>query len=508
MEAEHSAREHEPATQHQRVQGGVALGSDLHVETTAVRGRARRRQRSLLSIVGRLRVLGVRHRVYGGSPSRMPQVLAAAVGMLLSGCPGAERETPASASPASQVGSLSFDLPAGVSVSVDGQDRGVTPIPALEVSASSHRVVLKTACGEVEQTIAIQPDAETTIDRAAVSGLAFTTVHVEAKTIRDKPLEVKLHLGEAEVPGEDGRFEIPACPARMRIEPTGTMAYNLGSFIEDVEPKGAQTLTRTLVLRPGPDVVRLHGGAFRQGPHPSDDSEQPRTPLWPKRVNVEAFDMDKTEVTARQYMECLGEGMCEKDPGQVLHTDSCVFQLSGLSGADARQFGRRILEGKEDLPANCVNIIEAKSYCEWRGMRLPTPLEFDYAYRSTKSEYAFPWGNDESECRAFGGWQEACSSHWKSPSRYEGEPWGYDHARPSCSFEGGKGTSEQGICDLAGNRREFALFEADLPDEKHHYLLGGEHWRITGEIASGSLPGDPSIGFRCVQAAGKNREAP
>ncbi len=442
----------------------------------------------------------------------MPQALATAMAILLPGCPQAQPETSVSVSPSSQVGSLSFELPAGVSVSIDGQDRGVTPIPALEFSASSHRVIMKTACAEVEQSIAIQPDAETTIDRGSVSGLAFATLHVEAKTIRDKPLKVKLHLGKLEVLGEDGRFEIPACPARMRIEPTGTLAYNLGSFIEDIEPKGGQTLTRKLVLRPGPDVVRLHGGAFRQGPHPSDDFEHPRTPLEPARVNVETFDMDKTEVTARQYMECLGEGMCEKGPSHVLHRDFCVFQLSGLHGADA-QLGRRMLEGKEDLPANCVNIIAARSYCEWRGMRLPTPLEFDYAFRSTKSEYAFPWGNDESECRAFGWDSPACMKELKfhagpHSTTFRGMLWFYSEALPACSFLDGSGTSEQGICDLAGNRLEFAVFEEDFDNERRHYALGGEAaWRVGLVSQSGVLPGDSDIGFRCVSLAEARGEA-
>ncbi len=505
MEAERSAGEYEAATQHQGVERSFSLGPDLHMETTAVRSRARRWQRRLLAIVGRLRVLGLRHRVHVGRPTGMPQVPAVAVAMLLLGCPQSQPDPTAAESEASQVGSLSFELPPGVAVFVDGQDRGLTPISTLELSASSHRVVLTTACDELEQSIAIQPQVETTIDRSSVSALGFATVVVEAKTIRDKPLEVKLHLGETEVPGDGGRFEIPACPARMRIEPTGVSAYNLGSFIEDIEPEATQTLTRKLVLRPGPDVVRLHGGSFRQGPHPNDDFEHPRTPLEPKRVNVETFDMDKTEVTARQYMECLGERFCEKGPHNVFHTEACVFQLTGLHGADA-EFGRRMLEGKEDLPANCVNIIAAKNYCEWRGMRLPTPLEFDYAFRSTKSEYAFPWGNDDSECRAFGGFQDACFSHWKSRTMYEGMPWGYDYARLSCSFEGGRDISEQGICDLAGNRREFAVDEASIQDEKRHYLLAGEQWKVTGEVARGSLPGDPSIGFRCVHPAGKNGE--
>jgi formylglycine-generating enzyme required for sulfatase activity len=419
---------------------------------------------------------------------------------VLAGCPGSEPAPPPPAEPS--VGTLAFDLPAGVSVSVDDEPRGVTPLAPLQLSAASHRVVLRTACDEVEQAIAIQPAAEMTLDRAATSGLGFATVQIAATTIRDEALPVKLHAGDTEVPGDDGRFEIPACPIRMRVEPTGSSAYNLGSFIEDIEPKAGETVTRNLVLRPGPDVVRLHGGPFKQGPHPKDSAEDPRTPLPPKRVVVEAFDMDRTEVTARQYMDCLGERRCEKQPGHVRFRDFCVFELSGLTGIDASVFGRRMIEGKEDLPANCVNIIEAQSYCEWRGMRLPTPLEFDYAFRSGKSEYIFPWGTDDSECRSYGVDEPACvemlefHGSERGPT-YQGKRWRFN-PQPACSFVDGRGTSEQGICDLAGNLLEFAVFPADFDDEKRHYALGSERVQRVAAFVMGSLPGTSEVGFRCV----------
>ena len=158
-----------------------------------------------------------------------------------------------------------------------------------------------------------------------------------------------------------------------------------------------------------------------------------------------------------------------------------------------------MVEGQEDLPANCVNIIEANSYCEWRGMRLPTPLEFDYAYRSGRSDYRFPWGKDDSECRAFGSRKLLCLDQLERPAlTYNGMRWGYNHARVPCSFLEVRGVSQQGICDLAGNRREFALNEGDLGDASRHYALGGDYAQLAKDIAFGSPPGDSSIGFRCV----------
>ena len=470
----------------------------------------------LLCVVGGFRLLRLGHRVHGGRPTRPAQVAAVVAAVMtagLTGCVDPTAEEPAA--PIPTVGTLAFDLPPGVvEVTVDGEPRGATPVPAIELSASEHRVVLKTACGEAEQRVVVQGGAETTIDRASLSSLKFAAVEIEARTIRDKPLGVKLHLGDGkvaeagEVVGTGVRFEIPACPVRLRVEPTGTLAYNLGSFIEDIDPKAGEVVKRSLVLRPGPDVVRLHGGPFRQGPHPDDDVEEPRTPLEPKDVVVKTFDMDKTEVTARQYMECLGEGMCEKQPGQVLHVEDCVFQLRGLTGNDATRFGRRMVEGKEDLPANCVNIIEANSYCEWRGMRLPTPLEFDYAYRSGRSDYRFPWGKDDSECRAFGSWELVCLDQLKRPEMtYDGVLWGHDNAVAACTFADGRGTTEQGVCDLAGNRVEFAVFDVDMDDETRHYVLGGDLAETVRQVTYGHLSGDPGIGFRCVSDADAKGES-
>lgn len=276
---------------------------------------------------------------------------------------------------------------------------------------------LATACDEVEHEVAVQGGSGATITRGSASGLGFATVEIQAQTIRDKRLGVKLYLGEAEaeaeVVGDGNRFEIPACPARMRVEPTGTLAYGLGGFIEDIEPKAGTSMKRELVLRPGPDVVRIYGGAFRPGPQAGDDPERPRSFLEPERTVVETFDMDRTEVTARQFMECFGEKRCEPDHGHLGFRSRCVFETEDLQGPEKLQFGRRLIEGKEDLPANCMTIHEAKAYCEWRGMRIPTPVEMEFAARSRKSEYRFPWGNDESECRAFGWDVEVCDKDVK-----------------------------------------------------------------------------------------------
>ncbi len=505
MEADDSTREHEATAHREGVHGGLPLCAGLDPKSAAVRRGPPRRQCGVVAARLGLGLFRGGH-VHDGCRSAVARQGAVALaGMLALGCP-TSNEAPAP-EPAPQKGRLSIDLPPGVAVWVDGVERGVTPLPPFELSAAAHALTMRTSCDEVDQTVVIQPGTRTTVDRDAVSGLAFASLDVTAKTIRDLPLDVKLHLDEAAVPPTGNAFVIPACKARMRIEPTGINAYHLGSFIEDIEPKPGETLTRDLVLRPGPDVVRVHGGPFRQGPHPSDDFEHPRTPLEPKRVQVKTFDMDKTEVTARQYMECLGEKRCERDPGHVLYDGSCVFELHDLSGTDATVYGRRMIEGKEDLPANCVNIIEAKSFCEWRGMRLPTPLQFDYAFRSRKSEYAFPWGTDDSQCRAFGWEDEACLDKLEfhgveSGPTYEGVLWRFN-PQPACSFLDGAATSEQGICDLAGNLLEFAVFGEEFENEAKHYAMGHDRgWTVGSFSLSGSLPGDAGLGFRCVAEGG------
>lgn len=91
-------------------------------------------------------------------------------------------------------------------------------------------------------------------------------------------------------------------------------------------------------------------------------------------VYLDAFYIDKFEVTNAQYLECVEAGMCTAGGGTRLRNP--IFS---------------------EHPVMDVTWYHAFDFCEWREARLPTEAEWEKAARGT-DERRFPWGNDPVTC--------------------------------------------------------------------------------------------------------------
>jgi len=96
---------------------------------------------------------------------------------------------------------------------------------------------------------------------------------------------------------------------------------------------------------------------------------------------VAPFWLDTTEVTADAFAACVIARACDA-------TDfACADATYGVPG-------------KGDHPINCVDWFQAEAFCRWKGTRLPTTEEWEWAARGGDRGTTYPWGNDEPSSQA------------------------------------------------------------------------------------------------------------
>jgi len=216
------------------------------------------------------------------------------------------------------------------------------------------------------------------------------------------------------------------------------------------------------------------------------EEEQPQ-----HMVYLDAFWIDKTEVTNAQYQQCVKAGLCQVattcDWGEPTYGDG----------------------SKAGHPVVCVCWYDAKTYCEWAGARLPTEAEWEKAARGTDG-WIYPWGNvfDGSKLNFC---DVNCPHDWKDTSVNDG----YIYTAPVGSYPAG--ASPYGALDMVGNVWEWVAdwFEAYPGSSFQSPYYGGQYrvirggawypyvWcnRCAGRYRLGPWHGNPDIGFRCVRNA-------
>jgi formylglycine-generating enzyme required for sulfatase activity len=102
----------------------------------------------------------------------------------------------------------------------------------------------------------------------------------------------------------------------------------------------------------------------------------------PHTIDLPAFYMDKYEVTNALYKACVDAGACQppKANGSVTHP-----RYYGISQFD-------------NYPVINVDWSMAKTYCEWRGARLPSEAEWEKAARGGLAGKIYSWGDADPTC--------------------------------------------------------------------------------------------------------------
>ena len=204
---------------------------------------------------------------------------------------------------------------------------------------------------------------------------------------------------------------------------------------------------------PPQGMVLVPAGEFTMG---TDDPQVPDDQRPARKVNVDAFYIDKHEVTNAQFKEfLLADGYNKREywtkegwnfiqkKRKTISLPSEIYRIDAPLG-----FERNSVSTAPDHPVIGVSWFEAAAYAKWAGKRLPTEAEWEKAARGTDARI-YPWGNkfDFSKLNYF--------PH-------------HEKLSPVGSYP--KGASPYGVLDMAGSVAEWC---ADSEKEKKIVRGGG-----------------------------------
>lgn len=206
-------------------------------------------------------------------------------------------------------------------------------------------------------------------------------------------------------------------------------------------------------------------------------------------VTLDAFWLDRTEVTVAEYAHCVRLGRCRPIP----------------FSEGARRFD------VPSFPASLVTWNDARDYCRFRGARLPTEAEFERAARGAAGR-RYPWGDL---------WNSRAANHGRLGLDPTSARDGFAELAPVGSLPAGR--TPDGFLDLAGNVAEWTAdrYATSYPSDpvknptgpasgsagSERVVRGGHYsqappW-LRGAARGRAEPGhrSPTLGLRCAKSA-------
>ncbi len=120
----------------------------------------------------------------------------------------------------------------------------------------------------------------------------------------------------------------------------------------------------------GMTLLYVPEGEFSMGSDTGEEDEKPAHPVY-----LDAFWIDETEVTNKQYAGCVSSGACTPPSSNSSNTQTGYYGNAEF----------------DNYPVIYVNWDQAQAYCAWAGRRLPTEAEWEKAARGPDGN-TYPWG--------------------------------------------------------------------------------------------------------------------
>jgi serine/threonine-protein kinase len=234
----------------------------------------------------------------------------------------------------------------------------------------------------------------------------------------------------------------------------------------------------------GMEMVYVPEGEFQMG----CDPEHKRGYFCEKderllhTIYLDAFWIDKYEVTTSQYEQCVAAGACAVPSKKSSSSRTSYYGNSNF----------------DNYPVIYVLWDDAINYCSWAGKRLPTEAEWEKAARGALDTRDYPWGDQETDCTLAN--SDGCVGDTSVVGSYP------------------TGVSPYGAMDMAGNVWEWtndwysSSYYSDSPVNNppgpatgtYKVFRGGSWSSYVSDLRSSyryaSNPGVRyyNVGFRCV----------
>jgi formylglycine-generating enzyme len=177
----------------------------------------------------------------------------------------------------------------------------------------------------------------------------------------------------------------------------------------------------------------------------------------PQALSDLCFDV--LETTPPEYSECVTAGQCT---------------ATGLDCAAQSTYGKA---DKARHPMVCLRFEQAEAYCAFRGKRLPTTEEWEWAARGGAEGRTYPWGDAPPS-------EQLC--------------WAGKRKQPESCEVGShpEDRSVHGLLDLAGNVLEFTTTGADKTSKVR--IARGGSWNVGApELFRNARLGGFGLDYRC-----------